>query len=453
MAGFKLKVTPEMEALTEVCVQNSQMDPSLYGKYDVKRGLRDVNGKGVLAGLTQISNVVSSKIVDGKSVPCEGELYYRGYNIRELTNGFLREGRLGFEEITYLLLFGKLPDQAQLAEFKDILAAQRSLPTNFVRDVIMKAPSKDMMNTLARSVLMLYSYDTNGDDISLPNVLRQCLTLISVFPMLSVYGYHAYNHYSKGKSLYIHRPDEKLSVAENILLMLRPDQKYTKLEATILDLALVLHMEHGGGNNSTFTTHVVSSSGTDTYSTVAAALGSLKGPKHGGANIKVVKMFQDMKKHVHHYNDDEEICSYLRALLHKEAFDKRGLIYGMGHAVYSISDPRADIFKFFVEKLAKAKGRERDFKLYSKVEKLAPQVIAQERHIYKGVSANVDFYSGFVYSMLDLPLELYTPMFAIARIVGWSAHRMEELINTDKIIRPAYKNVKDTETYVALGDR
>lgn len=453
MAGFKLKVTPEMEAMTEICKTNSQMDTSLYGKYDVKRGLRDINGKGVLAGLTQISNIVSSKMVDGQSVPCEGELYYRGYNINDLTQGFLREGRFGFEEVAYLLLFGVLPNENQLEHFKGILAAQRSLPTNFVRDVIMKAPSKDMMNTLSRSVLTLYAYDANADDISLSNVLRQCLTLISVFPMLSVYGYHAYNHYIKGKSLYIHRPDEKLSMAENILLMLRPDQKYSKLEATILDLALVLHMEHGGGNNSTFTTHVVSSSGTDTYSAIAAALGSLKGPKHGGANIKVVKMFQDMRKHVKHYDDDEEICAYLRALLHKEAFDRRGLIYGMGHAVYSISDPRATIFKGFVEKLAKEKGREKDFKLYSKVEELAPKVIGEERHIYKGVSANVDFYSGFVYSMLDLPLELYTPVFAIARIVGWSAHRMEELINTDKIIRPAYKNVKEEEQYISLGDR
>ena len=378
---------------------------------------------------------------------------YKRQNINDLTQGFLREGRFGFEEVAYLLLFGVLPNEDQLEHFKGILAAQRSLPTNFVRDVIMKAPSKDMMNTLSRSVLTLYAYDANADDISLSNVLRQCLTLISVFPMLSVYGYHAYNHYIKGKSLYIHRPDEKLSMAENILLMLRPDQKYSKLEATILDLALVLHMEHGGGNNSTFTTHVVSSSGTDTYSAIAAALGSLKGPKHGGANIKVVKMFQDMRKHVKHYDDDEEICAYLRALLHKEAFDRRGLIYGMGHAVYSISDPRATIFKGFVEKLAKEKGREKDFKLYSKVEELAPKVIGEERHIYKGVSANVDFYSGFVYSMLDLPLELYTPVFAIARIVGWSAHRMEELINTDKIIRPAYKNVKEEEQYISLGDR
>ena len=453
MAGFKLKVTPEMEALTEICVENSKIDSSLYTKYDVKRGLRDINGKGVLAGLTEISAIISSETVDGKSVPCDGRLYYRGYNIHDLTRGFLKENRYGYEEVAYLILFGELPDHEKLEEFKKILSGQRSLPTNFVRDVIMKAPSKDMMNTLSRSVLTLYAYDHNAEDISLPNVLRQCLTLISTFPMMSVYGYHAYNHYIKGKSLYIHHPDPHLSMAENILRMLRPDMKYTQLEATILDLALVLHMEHGGGNNSTFTTHVVTSSGTDTYSCMAAALASLKGPKHGGANIKVVQMFADMKRHVHDWKDEEEVGNYLRKLLHKEAFDQRGLIYGMGHAVYSISDPRAEIFKKFVEKLAHEKGRDKEFGLYSMVERLAPQIIGEERHIYKGVSANVDFYSGFVYSMLDLPTELFTPMFAIARIVGWSAHRMEELINTDKIIRPAYMNVKDYEDYVPLDER
>ena len=453
MAGFKMKVTPEMEALTNVCLSNSKMDVSLYGKYDVKRGLRDINGKGVLAGLTQISAIHSTEIVDGKSVPCDGKLYYRGYDIHDLTQGFLREGRYGFEEVAYLLLFGELPSMEELDGFKRILSEQRALPRNFVRDVVMKAPSRDMMNTLSRSVLTLYSYDSNADDTSLPNVLRQCLNLISVFPMLSVYGYHAYNHYIKGKSLYIHNPDPTLSVAENILRILRPDKKYTHLEATILDLALVLHMEHGGGNNSTFTTHVVTSSGTDTYSAVAAALGSLKGPKHGGANIKVVKMFNDMRKEVKDWTDEEEVGNYLRRLLHREACDKKGLIYGMGHAVYSISDPRAEIFKGFVEQLAHEKGRDKDFALYSMVERLAPKIIGEERHIYKGVSANVDFYSGFVYSMLDLPTELFTPMFAIARIVGWSAHRMEELINMDKIIRPAYMNVKDVENYINLEDR
>ncbi len=451
--GFNMKVTPEIEALTTICEDHSKMDVSLYAKYDVKRGLRDINGKGVLAGLTQISNIVSSKEEDGKSVPCDGELYYRGINIEELTKGFLQEKRFGFEEATYLLLFGTLPTQQQLEDFCKILGDQRCLPRNFVRDVIMKAPSRDMMNTLSRSVLTLYSYDTNPEDISLPNVLRQCINLISIFPMLSVYGYQAHRHYNQNKSLYIHHPKKELSTAENILLMLRPDKKYTPFEATILDLALVLHMEHGGGNNSTFTTHVVSSSGTDTYSAIAAALGSLKGPKHGGANIKVVRMFDDMKKHVKDWNDEEEVSEYLRKLLHKEAFDKRGLIYGMGHAVYSISDPRAQIFKKFVKQLAEEKGRQKDYQLYEMVERLAPQIIGQERHIYKGVSANVDFYSGFVYSMLELPLELYTPMFAIARIVGWSAHRMEELINTDKIIRPAYKNVLETQQYTVLTER
>ncbi len=451
--GFNLKVTPEIEVLTKICEENSKMDVSLYGKYDVKRGLRDINGKGVLAGLTQVSNIVSSKTIDGKSVPCDGELYYRGINIKDLTNGFLKEDRFGFEETTYLLLFGVLPTEEQLKDFCKILGNQRSLPRNFVRDVIMKAPSKDMMNTLSRSVLTLYSYDSNPEDISLPNVMRQCINLISIFPMLSVYGYQAHRHYNQNKSLYIHNPKKELSTAENILRMLRSDKKYTPLETKILDLALVLHMEHGGGNNSTFTTHVVSSSGTDTYSAIAAALGSLKGPKHGGANIKVVSMFDDMKKHVHDWKDEEEVSAYLRKLLHKEAFDKRGLIYGMGHAVYSISDPRARIFKQFVKQLAEEKGRQKDYRLYEMVERLAPVIIAEERHIYKGVSANVDFYSGFVYSMLELPLELYTPMFAIARIVGWSAHRMEELINTDKIIRPAYKNVLEEQAYVALEER
>lgn len=453
MSGFNMKVTPEIERLTEVCKEHSSLDLSLYGKYDVKRGLRDINGKGVLAGLTQVSNVQATKIVDGQEVPCAGSLSYRGYDIKELTGGFIRDKRFGFEETAYLLLFGKLPDKEELKEFTDLLANQRSLPKNFTRDVIMKAPSSDIMNALSRSVLTLYSYDKNPDDISLPNVLRQCLNLISVFPLLSVYGYQAYNHFVRGKSFYIHNPKKELFTAENILRMLRPDKKYTALEAQILDIALILHMEHGGGNNSTFTTHVVSSSGTDTYSAIAAALGSLKGPKHGGANIKVVSMVQDMKKEVKDWEDEDEVRDYLKKLLHKEAFDRRGLIYGMGHAVYSVSDPRAEVFKGFVETLAKEKGRMKDYRLYSMVERLAPEVIAEERRIYKGVSANVDFYSGFVYSMLDLPLELFTPMFAVARIVGWSAHRMEELINTDKIIRPAYKNVLAPAAYVPLEDR
>ena len=453
MAGFKTKVTPEIEKLTDICRDNTSLDLSLYAKYDVKRGLRDINGKGVLAGLTQVSNVQATKVVDGKEVPCAGKLSYRGYDIKDLTKGFIQDDRYGFEEVAYLLLFGKLPDKQQLMDFTELLANQRSLPTNFVRDVIMKAPSKDIMNGLSRSVLTLYSYDHNPDDTSLPNVLRQCLNLISVFPLLSVYGYQAYNHYVKGKSLYIHNPKKELTTAENILRMLRPDKKYTHLEAKILDIALILHMEHGGGNNSTFTTHVVSSSGTDTYSAIAAALGSLKGPKHGGANIKVVSMFHDMKKEVKDWTDEDEVRVYLKKLLHKEAFDRKGLIYGMGHAIYSVSDPRAEVFKAYVETLAREKGRMKDYALYSMVERLAPEVIAEERRIYKGVSANVDFYSGFVYSMLDLPLELYTPMFAVARIVGWSAHRMEELINADKIIRPAYKNVLAPSIYVPLAER
>ena len=453
MAGFNMKVTPEIEQLTEACKDHTTMDLSLYGKYDVKRGLRDINGKGVLAGLTQVSNVQAVKVVDGKEVPCAGSLYYRGYNIKDLTNGFVKDNRFGFEETTYLLLFGTLPNEKQLEDFKELLANQRSLPRNFVRDVIMKAPGRDIMNALSRSVLTLYSYDNNPDDISLPNVLRQCLNLISIFPLLSVYGYQAYNHYVRGKSLYIHNPKKELSTAENILRMLRPDKQYTDLEAKILDLALILHMEHGGGNNSTFTTHVVSSSGTDTYSAIAASLGSLKGPKHGGANIKVVQMFQDMKKEVKNWEDEDAVRAYLKRLLHKEAFDKRGLIYGMGHAIYSVSDPRAEVLRGFVESLAKEKGRMKDYRLYSMVEWMAPEVIAEERRIYKGVSANVDFYSGFVYSMLDIPEEMFTPIFAIARIVGWSAHRIEELINMDKIIRPAYTSVMQEEDYKPLSLR
>ena len=447
-------VTPEIEALAAKSRENNRIDISLYDKYEVKRGLRDLNGKGVLTGLTEISEVKASEVDEnGVSHPCDGKLYYRGHDVEKLIEGFTKDKRFGFEEATYLLLFGRLPSRKELDDFCKILAAQRTLPTNFVRDVIMKAPSKDMMNTLSRSVLTLYSYDENPEDISLPNVLRQCINLISVFPMLSVYGYQAHKHYNLDDSLYIHNPEKNLSTAENILLMLRPDKQYSPLEASILDLALVLHMEHGGGNNSTFTTHVVSSSGTDTYSAIAAALGSLKGPKHGGANIKVVSMFQDMKEHLEDWSDEEEIKGYLTKLLHKEAFDKRGLIYGIGHAVYSISDPRAQIFKKFVRQLAEEKGRMKDYELYATVERLAPEVIAKERRIYKGVSANVDFYSGFVYSMLGLPLELYTPMFAIARIVGWSAHRMEELINTDKIIRPAYKNVLEEMSYEPLKSR
>ncbi|MBQ4531076.1 MAG: citrate/2-methylcitrate synthase [Lachnospiraceae bacterium] len=442
-----------VDGLAHSCEVNFQIEQELYDKYDVKRGLRDKSGTGVLAGLTKVSHIQAYDEKDGKKVPCDGKLLYRGYNIIDLVKGDIMDKRYGFEEIAYLLLFGELPNEEQLETFKHLMAKSRTLPTNFVRDVIMKAPSKDMMNSLSKSVLTLASYDESASDISIPNVLGQCLMLISVFPMLAVYGYHAYNHYECDGSFYIHRPDENLSVAENFLRMLRPDMKYTALEARVLDIALVLHMEHGGGNNSTFTTHVVSSSGTDTYSAIAAALSSLKGPKHGGANIKVVEMMNDLKKNVKDLKDEEQVAEYLRKLLHKEAFDKKGLIYGMGHAVYSISDPRATIFKGFVEQLSDEKGRKEEFELYSMIERLAPKIIAEERSIYKGVSANVDFYSGFVYSMLDIPLELYTPMFAIARIVGWSAHRIEELVNVDKIIRPAYKSIMVEREYLPMDER
>lgn len=445
------EVTPEIRQLAEKC--NKKIDTDLFEKYNVKRGLRKQNGEGVLAGLTDISMIQSYTIVDCEVVPCEGKLYYRGLDVEDIVEGFISEGRFGFEEVTYLLLFGNLPNQKELDEFKAMLAEYRQLPTNFVRDIIMKAPSRDMMNTLSRSVLTLYSYDDYASDISLPNVLRQSIQLIALFPVLAVYGYQAYSHYERGESLFIHLPQEHLSTAENILYLLRPDSHYTELEAKILDMALVLHAEHGGGNNSTFTTHVVSSSGTDTYSSVAAALCSLKGPKHGGANIKVVQMFDDLKEQVKDWEDDEQIREYLLKLLHREAFDKAGLIYGMGHAVYSISDPRSKILSKFVKQLSEEKGREKEYHLYKNVERLAKEVIAKERKIYKGVSANIDFYSGFIYSMLGLPHELYTPLFAIARIAGWSAHRMEELVNGNRIIRPAYKAVAPRKSYVPMDER
>ncbi len=447
------KITPALENLAELGKESASFDPELYSTYDVKRGLRDLNGKGVLVGLTQISDVCSTKIENGVSVPAPGTLHYRGYNIKDIVAGIDPNSHFGFEECTYLLLFGKLPTKDELMSFALMLSEYRNLPTNFVRDIIMKAPSKDMMNTLARCVLTLYAYDEKEDDISLPNVLRQCLQLISLFPMFSVYGYQAYKHYHDGASLFIHPPVATYSTAENILHLLRPDSKFTPLEAKLLDTALILHMEHGGGNNSTFTTHLVSSSGTDTYSAIAAAIGSLKGPKHGGANLKVVKMFEDMKQVVKDWSDEEEIERYLTALLHKEAFDKAGLIYGMGHAVYSISDPRAEVFRGFVEELSKEKGMEKEFALYAAVERLAPQVIARERKIYKGVSPNIDFYSGFAYSMLGLPMELYTPIFAIARIAGWSAHRLEELAIDGKIMRPAYKNICEHKEYIPMKER
>ena len=447
------EITPQLVHLSELSKKSSYIDPELYTKYDVKRGLRDLNGKGVLVGITEISEVNSTKIVDGKSVPCDGELFYRGYNVQDLIAEIPDNCFFGFEECTYLLLFGKLPNKQELNEFCELLSNYRSLPQNFVRDVIMKKPSKDMMNALARGVLTLYSYDEVPDDTSEANVLRQCLQLISMFPLLSVYSYQTYRHYYNGESLIIHPPKKEYSTAENILHCLRDDSKFTPLEAKLLDVALILHMEHGGGNNSTFTTHLVSSSGTDTYSAIAAAIGSLKGPKHGGANIKVVKMFADMKEQVKDWTNEDEVGNYLRDLLDKKAFDKAGLIYGMGHAVYSLSDPRAVTFRSFVERLSEEKGYEKEFALYSLVERLAPEIIAEKRKIYKGVSPNVDFYSGFVYQMLGLPMELYTPIFAIARIAGWSAHRMEEVCHKGKIMRPAYMTVCPHKEVTPMDER
>ena len=445
-------VTPEIEALAALALENSCIDPEDYVRYDVKRGLRDLNGKGVLAGLTEVSDIVAKKIVDGHELPCDGKLYYRGIDVEQLVGQALKEGRFGFEETAYLLLLGRLPKAAELEDFRRQLSYYRSLPNNFVRDVILKAPSQDIMNSLARSVLNLASYDDRCDDISLPNVMRQCVQLTALFPMLSVYGYQAYN-YKSGSSLYIHAPRPELSTAENILSLLRADSSYSFWEAHVLDICMILHAEHGGGNNSTFTTHVVTSSGTDTYSCMAAALASLKGPKHGGANIKVIRMFEDMKETVRDWKDEDEVRHYLQALLDKQAFDKAGLIYGMGHAVYSLSDPRANLLRSFVEKLSREKGRNEEYELYSLVERLGPEIISGERKMYKGVSANVDFYSGFVYHMLDLPLELYTPLFAMARIAGWSAHRIEELINMSKIIRPGYKYVGTHQPYVPMAQR
>lgn len=425
-----------------VCRRNDTISPRLYEEYGVKKGLRDENGNGVLAGLTNISKITSSKIVDGKKIPCDGQLWYRGYRVEDLI-GSLGETELGYEKIAYLLLMGQMPDSAAAEEFRRLLGECRTLPTNFTRDVIMKAPGKDIMNSMTRGILTLASYDERAVDTSVSNSLRQCIQLIAEFPLLAVYGYHAYNYYENMDSMVIHRPDPALSTAENLLMMLRPNKKYTATEAKVLDTALILHMEHGGGNNSTFTTRVITSSGSDTYSTIAAAMSSLKGPKHGGANIKVMEMMEDIRLHVPNCSDKEALEDYLAKIINKEAFDRKGLVYGMGHAVYSLSDPRERIFKGYVEKLAAEKGRGDDLTLYRNVEELAPQLIAKHRRIYKGVSPNVDFYSGFVYDMLGIPQELYTAMFAVARIVGWSAHRIEELICMDKIIRPAYMSVME----------
>ena len=426
----------------EICRKNDTIALRLYDEYGVNRGLRDENGNGVLTGLTNISKIVSSKIIDGKKVQCDGELWYRGYKVQNLIEG-LEADEMGFEKIAYLLLMGELPSKEQEQVFRKIMGESRTLPDNFTRDVIMKAPTGDIMNSMTRSILTLASYDKNAKDTSVSNSLRQCIQLISQLPLLAVYGYNAYNHYEKNASMIIHNPDPKLSTAENILMLMRPNKAFSKVEAKVLDTALILHMEHGGGNNSTFTTRVVTSSGSDTYSTMAAAMSSLKGPKHGGANIKVMEMMQDIREHVKDYADKEEIAAYLEKIVDKEAFDQKGLIYGMGHAVYSLSDPREKVFKQYVEELAKEKGREKDLLLYENIEEIAPKVIGEKRKIFKGVSPNVDFYSGFVYEMLGIPVELYTAMFAVARIVGWSAHRMEELICADKIIRPAYMSVME----------
>ena len=425
----------------KLCTEHDTISDALFREYGVNRGLRDINGKGVLTGLTRISKIVSFKDENGVHEPCDGELWYRGYNINTLINNL--NGGFGFEKTAYLLIFGELPTDEQLAEFNDIMSECRVVPSNFTRDVIMKAPSHDIMNSMTKSILTLSSYDENISSNDIDNCIRQCLMLTAVFPMLAVYGYHAYNHYENDGSMYIHRPAPGLSTAENFLRMLRPDTCYTSLEARVLDIVLMLHMEHGGGNNSTFTTRVVTSSGSDTYSAIAAAMSSLKGPRHGGANLKVMQMMQDIRTHIGDPTDKDEVEDYLRKLLDGEAFDRKGLIYGMGHAVYSISDPRERVLKSYVQKLAEAKGKTADMTLYENIEDIAPKLIAEKRRIYKGVSPNVDFYSGFVYDMLGIPVELYTPLFAIARVVGWSAHRIEEFVGMGKIIRPAYKSVME----------
>lgn len=447
-------ITPEILALSELCRKNSNIRESLYTANDVKRGLRDIKGRGVLVGITEISEVDAFiDHADGTRTPINGELYYRGYNIIDLIRGCHANNHYGFEECLFLLLFGELPNAKQFQHFVQLLNDYRELPPTFLRDILMMAPSKNLMNMMARSVLTLYSYDRYSEDISTPNVLRQCIQLTSIFPLLAVYGYQIYKHYSFGDSLVIHTPSKHLSTAENILYMLRPDQNYTAHEAKLLDTCLVLHMEHGGGNNSTFTNHLVTSTGTDTYSAMAASLGSLKGPRHGGANIKVVKMMDDMKKHVSDWSDDEEIRAYLTRIIHKEAFDHSGLIYGMGHAIYSLSDPREVLLRKMAKTVSREKGNTAEFDLYERVSRLAPQVISKECEVHKGVSANVDFFSGYVYRLLDLPEQLFTPIFAIARIGGWSAHRVEELMYGNKIMRPAYMTDMPHKNYIPMNKR
>jgi len=440
------------EKQAQLCIKYGEVDSELYNICGVKRGLRDINGQGVVAGLTNISKITAFKMENGEKIPCDGELLYRGYDIQDLIIGNLGRKNI-YEEGAYLLLFGELPNEEQLVEFKKMIADNMTLPTNFTRDVIMKAPDTDIMSSMTKSILTLASYDTKKNDLSVENVLRQSIQLISTFPMLAVYGYHAYNHYKNDESMFIHRPSADLSIAENFLRMLRPDKKFTELEAKVLDVALLLHMEHGGGNNSTFTTRVVTSSGSDTYSAISAAMSSLKGKRHGGANLMVMQMMDDIKENVKDKCDDDEVRAYLTKIVNKEAFDRKGLIYGMGHAVYSLSDPREQVFKCFVEKLANEKGRNEDMYLYSSIERMAPEIIAKERKIYKGVSPNVDFYSGFVYDMMGIPRELFTPLFAVARITGWSAHRIEELVADNKIIRPAYVSLVEKKDYASIEER
>lgn len=452
MEKGSMEYNKTIEELVSYCKDSGRIDQNLYVTYDVKRGLRDSNGRGVLTGLTEISDVVAYDVVDGECVPSDGHLYFQGYDVEELEKGF-HGSKFGFEETIYLLLFGELPDKHQFDEFVELLETFRELPRKFTRDVILKAPSKNMMNVLQRCVLTLYSYDDNPDDISIENVLQQSLGLIAQFPLIAAYGYQGYKHYFHDKSLVIHNPKKGLSTAENFLRLIRADKKYTELEAQVLDICLVIHAEHGGGNNSTFTTHVISSTGTDTYSTVAGSLGSLKGPKHGGANLKVQQMFDDLKEHVKDWTDEEALTAYLESLLNKEGFDRSGLIYGMGHAVYTNSDPRARILKRYAEKLAEEKGKQKEFQLYAKVEEIAARLLAERRNSGKTISANVDFYSGFVYNMLGIPIELFTPIFAIARIAGWCAHRIEELVNAGKIIRPAYKYVGTHREYRPMEER
>lgn len=445
------EITPAIMALKEQWEKKNYIDPALYKKYNVKRGLRDEDGRGVLTGLTRVAEIQSYNVAQGdRIVPTDGVLYYRGIDCRELVKGSAGD-RFAFEETAYLLLFGALPTKKQLTDFCIQLASYRTLPTNFFRDVIMKAPTKDLMNTMQRGILTLFCYDDKPNDISMANVLRQSLQLISNMPVLAIYAYQAYRYY-RGESLYIHVPRPELSTAENFLRLLREDCHYTDLEARVLDVALVLHADNGGGNNSTFTNHVVTSSGTDTYSAIVAAMSSLKGPRHGGANSKVMEMMDDIESHVVDWENENNLRDYLNRMLDGKAFDGSGLIYGLGHAVYTKSDPRCEVFRDYVQRLSSEKGRERELALYASVEKVGKELLMERRH-KEAMSTNIDFYSGFVYEMLGLPKELYTPLFAVARISGWSAHRMEELSVGGKLIRPRYECVEEHNPYVPMEER